>query len=351
MSPMTTSGVLVYIPLAALVLAGCQGPGATREFDPWTQSARYELEHRVGLGRWASAEPGAVRVWLPTPAVSAHQRVLSSAIDSPWAYRRTRDANGNRFVYLEPGGGKPDSSEVVMRFVVERLPHDGIAKSSITPDAPLDPRRYLGGLRRIPLEGKVKENARRAGADVATDAQRIRAYYDHVTATMTYSKHGVGWGRGDAVWACDARYGNCTDFHSVLIGMCRSQGIAARFVMGYSIAADKATSQIHGYHCWAEAYNRDFGWLPMDASEAWKEKRLDDYFGRLPSNRVEYTVGRDLVLEPPQAAGPLNYIIHPYVEVDGQPAGEVPWTLRVRRTQSAEPTTPKAHEPPAPCSN
>ena len=27
---------------------------------------------------------------------------------------------------------------------------------------------------------------------------------------------------GDAVWACTSKYGNCTDFHSLFIGMARS---------------------------------------------------------------------------------------------------------------------------------
>ena len=151
---------------------------------------------------------------------------------------------------------------------------------------------------------------------------------------MRYSKSGRGWGRGDAAWACESKYGNCTDFHSVIIGMCRSQGVAARFVMGFSIPPDKADAQIKGYHCWLEAFDPSFGWRPMDASEAWKMKRFDAYYGRLPSDRVEYTVGRDLVLEPPQKGEPLNFFIYPYAEVNGKPAGSVPWALRARRIGS-----------------
>jgi transglutaminase-like putative cysteine protease len=153
--------------------------------------------------------------------------------------------------------------------------------------------------------------------------------------TMRYSKHGEGWGRGDALWACDTRYGNCTDFHSLLIGMARSQGIPARFVIGFPIPADKEEAEIAGYHCWAEVYDRDRGWLPLDASEAWKSKRFDDYFGKIPSDRVEFTVGRDLTLTPPQRGDPLNFFIYPYVEANGKPVNEVAWTLHVRRLSAA----------------
>jgi hypothetical protein len=33
---------------------------------------------------------------------------------------------------------------------------------------------------------------------------------------------------------------------------------------------------------------------------------------------VQFSIGRDLTLAPPQAGPPLNYFIYPYVEVDGK---------------------------------
>jgi hypothetical protein len=35
-------------------------------------------------------------------------------------------------------------------------------------------------------------------------------------------------------------------------------------------------------------------------------------------NRVQFSIGRDLRLNPPQDGKPLNYFDYPYVEVDGQ---------------------------------
>jgi len=40
-------------------------------------------------------------------------------------------------------------------------------------------------------------------------------------------------------------------------------------------------------------------------------------------NRVQFTMGRDLNLSPPQNGKPLNYFVYPYVEVDGQEYGNV----------------------------
>jgi len=35
-------------------------------------------------------------------------------------------------------------------------------------------------------------------------------------------------------------------------------------------------------------------------------------------NRVQFSMGRDLKLSPPQAGAPLNYFVYPYVEIDGK---------------------------------
>jgi transglutaminase-like putative cysteine protease len=77
--------------------------------------------------------------------------------------------------------------------------------------------------------------------------------------------------------------------------------------------------EIGGYHCWAEFWAEGRGWVPLDASEARKHPELrEELFGRLPADRVAFTRGRDYAL-PGAAAGPVNFLIYPYVEVDGEP--------------------------------
>jgi transglutaminase-like putative cysteine protease len=140
--------------------------------------------------------------------------------------------------------------------------------------------------------------------------------YEYVTSIMKYDKSGTGWGRGDALYACDVRRGNCTDFHSLFIGLTRARGIPARFTIGFPLGAAKS-GEIPGYHCWAEFYSGGV-WVPVDASEASKHpEKHDYYFGHLDENRVAFTMGRDLELKPRQNGEPLNYLIYPHAELDG----------------------------------
>ncbi len=313
------------------------------EFDPWKSAAVYELEYAVDLGPLAGRDD--VRVWIPLPATNTHQRLLGSVLASPWPARITHDEHGNRFLYLEPDGPQPEPV-VHLRWVIERQVHRGRSAPAPPADSP-----YLKPCRRIPLDGELRSISQRLCRGLDDPGARQRVIYDHVLASMTYSKHGQGWGRGDALWACRAGYGNCTDFHSLLIGLCRCANIPARFVMGFPMPDAAEPTPVRGYHCWAEVYEPGVGWVGIDASEAAKSGRKEAYFGTLPADRIEFTVGRDLRLVPPQAGEPLNYFIYPYAEVAGRPVEQVPWRLQARRlpaptsTSKAGPTARPAGRP------
>jgi len=54
----------------------------------------------------------------------------------------------------------------------------------------------------------------------------------------------------------------------------------------------------------------------VDISEAWKNPRLAGYyFGRNPANRFELTKGRDLIVDPAPASGPINFLVYPLLEM------------------------------------
>lgn len=101
--------------------------------------------------------------------------------------------------------------------------------------------------------------------------------------------------------------------------MCRAIRIPAIFELGFPLPEKRGRGEVPGYHCWAELYLPEIGWIPIDSSEASKNpEKHDYYFGGLCENRVQMSVGRDITLVPKQSGKPLNYFIYPYVEVDGK---------------------------------
>jgi hypothetical protein len=176
----------------------------------------------------------------------------------------------------------------------------------------------------VPINGLIAKLAQEQTAGARTPLEKAHRIYDYVVTTMRYDKSGEGWGRGDAIWACDAKRGNCTDFHSLFIGMMRSVGIPARFEIGFPLPEDKTEGTISGYHCWSEFFIEGIGWIPVDASEASKHPTKRNYFfGALDDNRVLFTYGRDLRLSDEQHGPPLNYFIYPYAEIAGRPVRDI----------------------------
>ena len=318
--------------ISLLLCGALAAPATAEEFDRWTDAARYEFEYRVDLVSIATAEGQSGRLWLPMPADTRDQEVLSVSVESPLPHREEHDALGNRMAYIDWEGRLPPG-EVVFRYTVKRTPSVGIPAGAVSEPYD-DPQRFLRAAKKIPLDGMIAQLGTQEAKGKASDSEKIRAFYDYVYDNMRYAKTGTGWGRGDAIWACTEKYGNCTDFHSLFMGMARSQGIPARFMIGFPIPHDRTESEISGYHCWAEAWDPAQGWVPMDASEAWKARQADAFFGKLPSDRIVFTVGRDLVLSPAQQSEPLNYFIYPYAEVAGQPVEGISRSFRFRRLEA-----------------
>lgn len=269
-------------------------------------------------------------VWLPVPHSDASQDVRGLKIDSPVPYTIETGAYGNQMLHLQPAAAS--TAPLVVKFTAQITRREHLNLSATDPtSAPTpakkekaDPNmaRWLMPDRLVPLDPKIKQQAQEvvAKANAKTDLEKARAIYEHVVSTVTYDKTGQGWGRGDIYYACDARRGNCTDFHAIVIGYCRSLGIPARFSIGLPLPTERGKGEIKGYHCWAEFYTPETGWVPVDASEAAKNPDKRNYFfGAHDENRVEFTRGRDVELAPRQAGAPLNYFVYPYAEADGKP--------------------------------
>ncbi len=266
-------------------------------------------------------------LWLPVPHSDKSQDVADLKIGAPGPYTVEADAYGNQILHLRPATVPTAPLVVTLTARVTRLEHLNLRATD--DHAPVeteaaDPNlgRWLAPDRLVPLDFKIRALAQEVvdQAHAATPLARARAIYEHVVGTMVYDKTGQGWGRGDIYYACDARRGNCTDFHAVFIGYCRAQGIPARFSIGLPLPPQRGQGEIKGYHCWAEFFTKETGWVPVDASEAAKDPSKRGYFfGAHDENRVEFTRGRDLVLTPRPAGPPLNYFVYPYAEADGQP--------------------------------
>jgi transglutaminase-like putative cysteine protease len=308
----------------ALALAACSNNKKDAEQSHRAFSFHYQVE--------VPAIPegtGPVDLFIPLARSDGDQRIVKRSITASIdGEEQTERKYGNTLWHghVAKSDGKPITVRV--DYTVER---SVFSRGSMAADAQEHTAAereqlamFLAANDRVPISGDLIEEVR---ADLpkndGTPLGRARAIYDYVIDTMEYKKVGSGWGNGDTYWACSQRYGNCTDFHALFISLARAEGIPTRFEIGFPVPLDKPSGTIGGYHCWVEFHIAGIGWIPVDASEAWKHPEHKDLlFGTQPADRFQLTVGRDLELGDGHTSGSLNYFVYPHLEIDGAKSDE-----------------------------
>lgn len=314
-APLLAAGCLPA--LSFLVLLGAHRPAASAE-----PKRAFQVTCEVVL---PSIPDGAaeLKVWVPLSRSDRNQTILRRRIQVPYPYRVARDpAYGNDILFLKLGRPLPPALEMSIRYEAvvrgERLPLEK-ASAETPPSVLQEMALHLGSNRTMVVDDRIRDLARSVTAGAETPLAKARAIYRYVIERMRYDKETPGWGRGDTLRACEVGAGNCTDFHSLFISLARAAGIPARFAIGLPVPP-KEEGDIPGYHCWAQIYLAGVGWVPVDASEAWKDRgRMDYFFGSYDPNRIAVSLGRDIELAPEHSAGdPVNIFFFPVVELDGK---------------------------------
>jgi transglutaminase-like putative cysteine protease len=313
---------ILFFALLALAFSFATARAASDATPPDTRRD-FHFTYHSEIGGFAPTA-NHVEAWVPLPREDRFQHVAGLDVETPVHHEIVdQDHNGNRVLHLDASAPLPASIPVTVKFVVDRIEETANlerARRNVAEPSGGKFAEFLGPDKLVPLTGRIAQVSATLGEETASPYRQAQIIYEYVVSVMAYDKTGTGWGRGDALYACDVRRGNCTDFHSLFMALARSRGIPARFTIGFPIGKSDSgkSTQIPGYHCWAEFYAGG-EWVPIDASEAWKNPaRHDYYFGHLDATRVAFTMGRDLELAPHQQGDPLNYLIYPYVEVDGK---------------------------------
>lgn len=262
-----------------------------------------------------------VDIYLPLPIEHESQVILEQALQSSITGERGLEARyDNGYYHISRPANTTAPVTAKLQWTVSR---ETVRAGTELGLSEKERRQFLSSNALVPVGHDIltpilaEIHSQRADDSPAATA---RAIYDWVVDNVEYKKVGTGWGNGDTFWACSERYGNCTDFHALFVALARSEGIPARFEIGFPVPLGRPAGEIGGYHCWVQFYLPGKGWVPIDASEAAKNPAQRElFYGTHPADRIHFTTGRDLVVSEASAQQPLNYFIYPYVEVDGKP--------------------------------
>jgi transglutaminase-like putative cysteine protease len=183
--------------------------------------------------------------------------------------RQYVDGFGNR-THLVTVGKPHHTLEVVTRSELSTTLENPIAPPPKPPRAlpPSDQIDFLSPSPLVPALPEFLQLLEEAGLADATSFDGVRALSRLVHDSFTYQRN-VTTVATTVDEVLRLRSGVCQDFAHVLIGLCRSAGVPARYVSGYTVADlpdAKAPRPEQASHAWVEAYTPTHGWRGLDAT-------------------------------------------------------------------------------------
>ncbi|MGA7080946.1 MAG: transglutaminase domain-containing protein [Terriglobales bacterium] len=301
-----------------------------------------------------------VRLWFAVPQEDAASTVREFRVTADFPVQYFRDDWGNRVGYAEVNVAAEGPITIREEFELTRTE----IRNDIDPakTRPLtDQERsalfaYLQPSSHVIINDQIKALSASIVGGETNPILAARKTYNGTLENVDYwvkdPDHLKASPVGSTEYCLRTKTGNCTDFHSLFASLAMAAGIPTRMVYGSLLKPTLNGVQIDGsYHCWIQFFAQNYGWLPLDVSLANvygkefvvtdKNKKLvelttataykgldpskvDYYFGNLDERRVTWSMGRDLIMQPPQEDGPVNALTKIYVEIDGKQSTD--WT-------------------------
>lgn len=216
--------------------------------------------------------------YAPVPR-TAHQWVENIASSQP--YRSTRDALGNEILHFAFENLPPYASKIISITVDLKMTAQAAATVEETLERFTRPERYI--------EADDPRLARLATAlNQLAPAGSMRMAHDWVAANLkpeTYMAEDRG-----AVYAFEARKGDCTEFAYLLAALGRANGIPVRPMGGYVFEGNGIVQAVD-YHNWVEFF-ADGRWQIADAHKKTFMQNQDNYVAmRIIASGAESPLG------------------------------------------------------------
>ncbi len=274
------------------------------------------------------------RTWVPYPVSDANQQISDIRIQGNASYNAVYNDSDNGASHLFAHWNDDVADKLLtLQFVADAQERNAGALKDEKLPIPASMEKFTQASALIPTDGEIGKLAGQIVAGKEGILEKAQAIYDWMVENTVRDPNVRGCGLGIVEVTLTKRSGKCADLSSVYVALARAAGVPAREVFGLRLGKKPEQDITGGYHCWAEFYLPGSGWVPVDPSDVRKimlvEKlKLSDaktkelrafYFGNVDEYRIALRHGgRGLTLQPEQKAGPLNYLMYPYAEIDGK---------------------------------
>jgi transglutaminase-like putative cysteine protease len=159
--------------------------------------------------------------------------------------------------------------------------------------------------------------------------EKAKAVYDWTVENTYRDPNTLGCGVGDVYRLLKNPGGKCADISSIYVAIARAAGVPSREIFGIRMGKKPVEDITTWQHCWAQFYLPGYGWVSIDPADVRKMMLVENlkisdpktvayreyFWGSVDPYRIKLSEGRDLILNPPQAGQPVNYLMYPFAQV------------------------------------
>lgn len=231
-----------------------------------------------------------LKLWLAKPSDTEYQKI-NRFISSVKPTKTYTDKQGNKILYFNLKKNQKVKLDV---NITATLTKNQATTTSLTPQKR---KQYLKNEKFLEQTLQIKKLTQETIKNATTDSEKVRAVFNFIVNNFKYcypvKKRGV------KNLNLKKLRGDCGEYSSLFVTMCRVAGIPARNQTGFVIFEKQKTIQEHS---WSSAYLPNQGWLPFDTQYAAIEKtklnRSKKYFGKSPEFKIVFTKGFNIPLKP-----------------------------------------------------
>jgi hypothetical protein len=234
-----------------------------------------------------------LQVWLAKPNDDQTQKIVSFST-FPKPQKTYTDGQGNQIYYFKFDNQKKSSLKMEIQAVLSKRKINLMKKQAILKtQKAIDSKRYFKNEKFLEQTAEVKKIIKKEIAKNSTSIEKLNDIFNFVSQNFRY-RYPVK-NRGVKNLNLEKLAGDCAEYSSLFVTMCRISKIPARNNTGFVIFPKEKTIV---EHAWASAYLKPHGWLDFDTQYASIENEPDAFFGQRSDYRINFTNGFNIPLKP-----------------------------------------------------
>ena len=250
----------------------------------------FQIKYKVAFKSYGK---NSVRAWMTEPQDSSKQRVNSISI-FPKPNSDYKDKKGNRILYFDIKDQDSIKIEMEIGVTLWKAKVDLKSENYYISDKSSDIfTNYTKSEKYLEQDQRLKDLTESITGKSDDIYSKIRSIFDFTVENFRYCYPVEN--RGVRNLNLDDLKGDCGEYSSLFVAMCRSIGVPAINLTGFVIFPKDRSVVEHG---WAGVYLEPEGWVDFDTQYASLEKDRYRYFAQRNDYRMVFTDGFNIPLKP-----------------------------------------------------